>query len=87
MKSSQGWMANVKAWLQEEPGKKQPGDMPRASNAKNNAAAALLRWKQAAQYFEQVRDPLLVEYAAYEMEAAKKQYLYLLRLSEGEDAG
>jgi len=87
MKNSTHWLENVKIWLREEPGKKKRGDMPRENSAKDNAAAALLRWKQAAQYFEQVRDPLLVEYAAYEMEAAKKQYLYLLRLSEGEDAG
>ncbi|HWR22609.1 MAG TPA: DUF2508 family protein [Feifaniaceae bacterium] len=40
---------------------------------------ALEDWKKAAAYFESVSDPELVDYAVYDMEAAKKRYIYLLR--------
>ncbi len=40
---------------------------------------ALEDWKKATAYFESVSDPELVDYAVYDMEAAKKRYIYLLR--------
>ena len=36
-------------------------------------------WKAAAEYFQSVTDPELVDYAVYGMEAAQKRYIYLLR--------
>ena len=40
---------------------------------------ALEEWKKATAYFESVSDPELVDYAVYDMEAAKKRYIFLLR--------
>ena len=40
---------------------------------------ALEDWKKATAYFESVSDPELVDYAVYDMEAAKQRYIYLLR--------
>lgn len=40
---------------------------------------ALEDWKKATAYFESVSDPELVDYAVYQMETAKKRYIYLLR--------
>ncbi len=42
-------------------------------------AAALKRWQSATAFFESVTDPSLVDYAIYDMEAAQKRYVYLLR--------
>lgn len=42
------------------------------------AQKALRDWKAATVYFENVDDPALVDYAAYDMEAAKRKYMYLL---------
>ncbi|MDR1620163.1 MAG: YaaL family protein [Clostridiales bacterium] len=39
---------------------------------------ALRDWKTATAYFESVSDPALIDYAAYDMEAAKRKYIYLL---------
>lgn len=39
---------------------------------------ALQDWKTATAYFENVSDPALVDYAAYDMEAARRKYIYLL---------
>ena len=40
---------------------------------------ALQRWKAAMTYFENVSDPALVDYAAYDMQAAQRRYIYLLK--------
>jgi len=40
---------------------------------------ALRQWKEAAAYFENVSDPALVDYAVFDMEAAQKRYVYLLK--------
>ena len=37
-------------------------------------------WQAAMNYFETVKDPELVDFAIYDLEAAKKKYLYLLGL-------
>ncbi len=38
-------------------------------------------WYQAQNYFENVSEPDLVDYAIYKAEAAKKRYMYLLKLA------
>ena len=40
---------------------------------------ALARWKDAVRYFETVSDPELVDFAIYEMEAARRKYMFLLK--------
>lgn len=39
-------------------------------------------WLAAQNYFDNVSDPDLVDYAIYEMEAARKKYMYLLKRGE-----
>ncbi|MGI6036568.1 MAG: DUF2508 family protein [Limnochordia bacterium] len=36
-------------------------------------------WVGACNYFENVTDPALVDYAIYAMQAAEKRYMYLLK--------
>jgi hypothetical protein len=36
-------------------------------------------WLAAQNYFDNVSDPDLVDYAIYEMEASRKKYMYLLK--------
>lgn len=36
-------------------------------------------WLQAQNYFENVSEPDLVDYAIYRLEAAKKRYAYLIK--------
>ncbi len=43
-------------------------------------ASALYKWQMAAAYYESVCDSDLMDYAIYELEAAKRRYTYLLRL-------
>lgn len=43
-------------------------------------ASALHKWRMAAAYYESAKDGDLMEYAIYELEAAKRRYTYLLRL-------
>lgn len=51
------------------------------TNALNEEIAlALHKWRMAAAYFENVSDADLMDYAIYELEAAKCRYTYLLRL-------
>lgn len=52
-------------------------------NSKNPVTAedvelALRRWKGTVSFFENVSEPHLVEIAIFEMEAAQRQYIYLL---------
>lgn len=39
-------------------------------------------WNQARSYFDHVTDPDLVDYAIYEIEAAERKYMYLLRQAQ-----
>lgn len=48
---------------------------------------ALEDWKKATAYFESVSDPDLVDYAVYDMEAAKKRYIFLLRNADRHISG
>lgn len=36
-------------------------------------------WNAAQNYFENVSDPELVDYAIYKIEAARRKYMYLLK--------
>ncbi|MCE5234501.1 MAG: DUF2508 family protein [Clostridiaceae bacterium] len=40
---------------------------------------ALRAWQDAVKYFESVQDPELVDFAIYEMEAARRKYMFLLK--------
>lgn len=45
-------------------------------------------WQAAENYFDNVADPDLIDFAIYDMEAAKKKYVYMLkkaRAGYGED--
>lgn len=43
---------------------------------------ALARWQNAVHYFESVTNPDLIDFAVYELEAAKRQYAFLLQLAK-----
>ncbi|MBQ3108328.1 MAG: DUF2508 family protein [Clostridia bacterium] len=47
--------------------------------ARAGVQEALAAWKDAKHYFETVSDPELVGFAVYEMEAARRKYLFLLK--------
>jgi len=36
-------------------------------------------WQAAQNYFDNVADPDLIDFAIYDMEAAKKRYVYMLK--------
>ncbi len=40
---------------------------------------AYAEWQAAANYFDNVADPDLVDFAIYDMEAARKKYVYMLK--------
>ena len=40
---------------------------------------ALRAWQDAQKYFEAVSDPDLVDVASYDMEAARRRYIYMLK--------
>jgi len=49
---------------------------------------AYSQWQAAENYFDSVDDPDLIDFAIYDMEAAKKKYVYLLKKARecyGED--
>lgn len=46
---------------------------------KRDIEEALAQWKTAERYFESVQDADLMEFAVYEMEAARRKYVLLLR--------
>ena len=48
--------------------------------------AAMDDWKAAVAYFENVTDPALIDYAVYDMEAARKRYIFLLRHADKREA-
>ena len=47
---------------------------------------ALSEWQEAKRYFENVSDPDLVEYAVYQVEAARRRYVLMLRRYAAEEA-
>ena len=42
-------------------------------------------WKQAERYFESVTDPDLIDHAIFNMEAARRKYVYLLKQARERD--
>lgn len=50
-----------------------------AKQAEERVSAALSAWKDAERYFDNVSDPELIGFAAYEIEAARRKYLFLLK--------
>jgi hypothetical protein len=52
----------------------------------SEAARALEEWRAAESYFNSISDPDLIEYALYEVEAARRKYEYLLRKIRSGDA-
>ena len=54
---------------------------------KEEARRALAAWKTAEEFLNHASDPALVDFAIYDLEAAKKKYLYLLGLLRQEMKG
>jgi hypothetical protein len=52
----------------------------------DEALRALDEWHAAERYFNSIDDPDLVEYALYEVEAARRKYEYLMRKLRSGDA-
>jgi hypothetical protein len=52
----------------------------------DEAMRALDEWHAAESYFNSIDDPDLVEYALYEVEAARRKYEYLMRKIRSGDA-
>ncbi len=52
----------------------------------DEALRALEDWKAAENYFNSIQDQDLVEYALYELEAARRKYEYLMRKLRNGDA-
>ena len=44
-------------------------------------------WEEAKNIFENVSEPDLVDYAIYNIEAAEKKYVYLIRKIKSESSG
>lgn len=51
---------------------------------RDNVARALERWKAALEFYENVKDPDLIDFAIYDMEAARRKYIFLLKQSKQE---
>lgn len=55
----------------------------KSENLKNEMLESLRlahkEWKDKESYFESVTEPDLIDYAIYDMEAAKLKYVYLLK--------
>lgn len=51
-----------------------------------NLENAKKEWEEAKNIFENVSEPDLVDYAIYNVEAAEKKYVYLLRKIKNENA-
>ena len=57
--------------------------LPNTEHGKNQTAAkletALREWRAAESYFQNVSDPDLIEYAVFDLEAARRKYVYMLK--------
>ena len=51
-----------------------------------NLESAKKEWEEAKNIFENVSEPDLVDYAIYNVEAAERKYVYLLRQIKNENA-
>jgi len=43
---------------------------------------AWTQWQAAQNYFENVSDPELVDFAIYDLEASRRRYIYMLKQTE-----
>lgn len=50
-----------------------------ANEYTNDVKRAYAIWQAAQNYFDNVADPDLIDFAIYDMEAAKKRYVYMLK--------
>jgi len=56
------------------------GQLGRGGELRNQEVySALKTWKDSVNYFENADDPDLVDFAIYDMEAAKRKYIFLLK--------
>ena len=55
------------------------GKAERDSKHERSVSSALMQWKDAVRYFESVNDPDLIDFAIYDMEAARRKYVFLLK--------
>lgn len=49
------------------------------ANYRMQVQAAMEAWKNAQNYFNNVSDPDLVDYAIYDLGAAQRRYMYMLK--------
>ena len=73
-----GFIGKMKSKLSGESGHARDGQ-------NQEVREALKNWKDSVNYFENAKDPELVDFAIYDMEAAKRRYIFLLRHSKGID--
>ncbi|MGI5877410.1 MAG: hypothetical protein ACOX7W_02240 [Christensenellales bacterium] len=59
-------------------------DLP--DNYRDAASQALEEWHAAVSYFDRVSDPDLVEFASFQIEAARRKYECLMRRARAEAA-
>ena len=79
----------VNEWIRSAAEPTPPKPLLHSAEREYEAAAkkALQVLQAAERYFNAISDPELVEYAAYEIEAARRKYEYMLRkLRSGEAA-
>jgi hypothetical protein len=50
-----------------------------ANSFADEVKRAYAEWQAAENYFDNVADPDLVDFAIYDMEAARKRYVYMLK--------
>lgn len=84
VQKKKGIRARLNRWLREGlqvESAPEPVPLPGSisKQAQDAVEAARIAWKDAERYFENVSDPDLVRFAAYEMEAARRKYLFLLK--------
>lgn len=53
--------------------------MMEANSFVDEVKRAYAEWQAAENYFDNVADPDLVDFAIYDMEAARKKYVYMLK--------
>lgn len=52
---------------------------PEPNDRTSEVWKAWRRWQNAMAYFDNVTDPELVEFAIFDLEAARRQYMYLVK--------
>lgn len=70
------WLDILGNWLERE---KDPADA--LPDLLQTVEAARQEWLMTQAYYNNVSDPDLVDYAVYQLQAAEKKYIYLLKLA------